>query len=275
MPQFWFGVAVENIPPTIAKQLKLRSDQGVMVVAVISGSPAEKAGLKADDLLIELNGKPLTSQEELARAANTIRPVEVDTGKGSSLVAPSDIAYLRVTTAPPSTSLPNPAPRLWPSPATPTLSRLATVREASNGIEVHNHVLPNGSTVYVGPGYQVDSKSQSTNMRVLRDAIGKGDTLVLTQETDDAGNVKNSISDGKTSYTIEPGKLDKLPANLRPLAQQMLSAQIAPAMKSEPQTPDDHFKAAERQIDDLKKQISELQQTITQNAAAKPVPVNK
>jgi len=67
-PQYWFGVAVENLPPAVAEHLKLRPDQGVMVSAVFENSPAAKAGLLPKDLLIELNGQPLTSQEELAIA---------------------------------------------------------------------------------------------------------------------------------------------------------------------------------------------------------------
>ena len=39
-PQYWYGVAVENLPPTIAKQLKLKADQGLMVIAVLPGTPA-------------------------------------------------------------------------------------------------------------------------------------------------------------------------------------------------------------------------------------------
>ncbi|HVT82730.1 MAG TPA: hypothetical protein VHM90_18980, partial [Phycisphaerae bacterium] len=145
----------------------------------------------------------------------------------------------------------------------------------SSGIEVRNYTLPNGSTVYVGPGYQVDSHSQSTNMRVLRDAVGKGDTLVLTQETDDAGNLKNMISDGKNSYTVEPGNLDKLPVNLRPLAQQMLAGQAGVAGKTEPLTTDDRLKILEQQNQELKKKLDQLEQLLIQNAPKAPAAQQK
>ena len=95
--QYWFGVAVENIPPAIAKQLKLKPDQGLMVVAVLPNSPAERAGLKAEDLLIELDGVALTSQEDLARAANTNRTYRVnnDTRLSMPLMKNSRITFLR------------------------------------------------------------------------------------------------------------------------------------------------------------------------------------
>ncbi len=276
-PQYWFGVAVENIPPTIAKQLKLRADQGVMIIAVLPGSPAEKAGLKADDLLIELNGKPLTSQEELARAANTPATVEVTTGKPGPLVPPSDIVYLRegnrdiahITPErrPPSMAVSGNNTKVFTLSGNPSVS---------NNLEVRNYTLPNGSTVYVGPGYQVDSKSQGTNMRVLRDAVGKGDTLVLTQETDESGKVKNIISDGKTSYIVEPGNLDTLPANLRPIARQMLAAQLSPATKTDPQsTLEQRLDRMEKQNQELQKKLDDLQQLLLQNAGMKPAPTKQ
>src|ERR1043165_210553 len=81
-PQYWFGVAVENIPPAFAKQLKLNPEQGVMVSAVFEGSPAAKAGPQPEDILIELNRVPLTSQEELARAANPPNASNASKGGG-------------------------------------------------------------------------------------------------------------------------------------------------------------------------------------------------
>jgi len=68
--QYWFGVSVQNLPPAVAKQLKLRADQGLMVLEVLPDSPAQRAELRAEDVLVEVDGTPLTSYEELARAAN-------------------------------------------------------------------------------------------------------------------------------------------------------------------------------------------------------------
>src|SRR4051794_35969824 len=86
--QRWFGVAVENIPPAIARQLKLKAGQGLMVSAVLPNSPAERAGLKAEDLLIEINDRQLTSQDDLYRAANPPADAKIALG-------PSRITYLR------------------------------------------------------------------------------------------------------------------------------------------------------------------------------------
>ena len=43
----------------------LPPQQGLKVRGVVQGSPAEKAGLKAGDVLLLLNGYPLDSREDL------------------------------------------------------------------------------------------------------------------------------------------------------------------------------------------------------------------
>ena len=46
-----------DITPDLAKLFGLEDNYGVIITGVIEGSPAEKAGLKADDVIIELNGE--------------------------------------------------------------------------------------------------------------------------------------------------------------------------------------------------------------------------
>ncbi len=62
------GVRVLPPSPTLAEQLDLPRGQGVVVEQVQPGSPAAKAGIKANDILLELAGKPVPSQpEQMAR----------------------------------------------------------------------------------------------------------------------------------------------------------------------------------------------------------------
>jgi len=51
------GVQVEKPSAALAEQLDLPADVGVVVAAVVAGSPAEKAGLKKNDVLVKLAGK--------------------------------------------------------------------------------------------------------------------------------------------------------------------------------------------------------------------------
>jgi len=56
------GIALEPLAPAMAKQLGLDPKvKGVLVGDVLKGSPAEKAGLKAGDVITGFNGNPVVS----------------------------------------------------------------------------------------------------------------------------------------------------------------------------------------------------------------------
>ena len=55
----WLGVYIQNITPELAQALDLPSMKGVLVSKVQKDSPAEKAGLKEEDVILALNGKSL------------------------------------------------------------------------------------------------------------------------------------------------------------------------------------------------------------------------
>ncbi len=56
------GIALEPLTPTMAKQLGLDPKaRGVLVADVLSGSPAEKAGLKPGDVITKFNDNPIQS----------------------------------------------------------------------------------------------------------------------------------------------------------------------------------------------------------------------
>lgn len=61
----WLGVEGINVPAQYAQQYGLNDSGGVMITRVLSGSPAEQAGLKRGDILLEINARKIPS----ARAA--------------------------------------------------------------------------------------------------------------------------------------------------------------------------------------------------------------
>ena len=60
------GLEVQGITPDLAAGLKLPLDEGVIVSDVIPGSPAEKAGLKVQDLVTSIDGRPVNNLPALA-----------------------------------------------------------------------------------------------------------------------------------------------------------------------------------------------------------------
>ncbi len=61
----WIGVASQDVTPDIAASLGLPAPQGALVAEVDSGSPGEKAGLKAGDLILRAAGRDIANPAAL------------------------------------------------------------------------------------------------------------------------------------------------------------------------------------------------------------------
>src|SRR4029077_14547131 len=59
------GVAIQDLPPDRAQALGTRRTQGAVIARVEPGSPAERAGLRTNDLVVAVNGAPMRSGTEL------------------------------------------------------------------------------------------------------------------------------------------------------------------------------------------------------------------
>lgn len=55
------GLVVQNITPEIARHLNLKDQKGVIVTDIQPGSSAENADLRAGDIIVEINKKPIRS----------------------------------------------------------------------------------------------------------------------------------------------------------------------------------------------------------------------
>jgi serine protease Do len=64
----WVGVAIQAVTPEIAASFGLKEAAGALVSDVISGSPAEKGGLKQGDIITSYNGKQIKTPNDLSLA---------------------------------------------------------------------------------------------------------------------------------------------------------------------------------------------------------------
>ncbi len=75
----WLGVMIQEVTPQIAKALGLKEPKGALVADVTPGSPADKAGIKRGDVILEYNGHKIQDMNELPRlVANTPVGKEVE-----------------------------------------------------------------------------------------------------------------------------------------------------------------------------------------------------
>jgi Do/DeqQ family serine protease len=81
------GVAIQDLTPDIAQALGTRHTQGAVIARVEAGSPAERAGLRTNDLVISVNGAPMRSGTELRNRVGLSRigdEVELTLERGGS-----------------------------------------------------------------------------------------------------------------------------------------------------------------------------------------------
>ncbi|WP_052545551.1 trypsin-like peptidase domain-containing protein [Candidatus Hepatobacter penaei] len=78
----WIGVHVQDVNQDIARSLKLKKPQGALVVDVIKGAPASKAGVKPWDLITKIDNTPIKNAAQTTKVVGRLpigkkTPVEV------------------------------------------------------------------------------------------------------------------------------------------------------------------------------------------------------
>ncbi|HSB12221.1 MAG TPA: PDZ domain-containing protein [Blastocatellia bacterium] len=83
----YLGVYLEEVTSERSKELGLKEERGAVVMKVVSGSPAEKAGLKENDVVVSFNGRRVDSVRELQRLLNETpadRTIQIEVIRGGS-----------------------------------------------------------------------------------------------------------------------------------------------------------------------------------------------
>ncbi len=63
----WIGVRIQAVTPELAESLGLDKARGALVAEVTAGGPAEKAGIKAQDIILSFDGKEIRESRALPR----------------------------------------------------------------------------------------------------------------------------------------------------------------------------------------------------------------
>ena len=68
----WLGVGIQDLNPELAEYYGLKAEKGVLVTQVFEGDPADKAGIKVNDIILFVDDKGVSTGRELsAMIANT------------------------------------------------------------------------------------------------------------------------------------------------------------------------------------------------------------
>jgi serine protease Do len=63
----YLGATIQNVTPEIAESIGMKGRKGALVAELVPGGPADKAGVQPGDVVVELNGHPVSSSIELTR----------------------------------------------------------------------------------------------------------------------------------------------------------------------------------------------------------------
>ena len=61
----YLGVSIQGLTPDLAKAMQIKDTKGALVAGVTKGSPAEAAGIKAGDVIVNFDGKDVTETSTL------------------------------------------------------------------------------------------------------------------------------------------------------------------------------------------------------------------
>ena len=77
----WLGVRIQTVSPELAEGLRLPQPKGALVASVTKDGPADKAGIKQGDVVLQFDGKEITQMRGLPRIV-----AETETGKTADVV---------------------------------------------------------------------------------------------------------------------------------------------------------------------------------------------
>ncbi|HEV8663340.1 MAG TPA: DegQ family serine endoprotease [Candidatus Methylomirabilis sp.] len=70
----WLGVQIQSLTEDLAAQFGVKPDEGVLIANVLKDGPAEKGGLKAGDVVLEVDGAKVTGVSQLQRLVAAVPP---------------------------------------------------------------------------------------------------------------------------------------------------------------------------------------------------------
>ena len=70
----WIGVGVQDMTRELSESFKLPEIRGALITEVFRGTPADKAGIKLGDILIAVEGKPVTDSSSMLNLVAALNP---------------------------------------------------------------------------------------------------------------------------------------------------------------------------------------------------------
>ncbi|MCD4726543.1 MAG: PDZ domain-containing protein [Pirellulales bacterium] len=245
---YWLGIRCFPVTPALRSQLSLPKKQGLLVVAVISKSPAMKAGLAPHDVLLRVGDKPLGEVRDLIAVIQETKDSKLKIAliRGGKRVAVEATLVKRPAEA---------RRKPGPPPKPPELSEPADWKKVQKWLE----------------GLRSDKEGQaerpSLQLRVFQPGAIVKDVLIsqrplpenMSVAISKEGNqpAKIVVRRGDKKWELTEKELGKLPANVRPFVEQMLGRGMPGKMQVKP-LPPGLDQRLERRFDEMNRRMDRL-----------------
>ena len=70
----WIGVEVDEVTPALAESFRLPAARGALVRGVLPGGPADRAGVRLGDVLVEIEGRPVSDPATVLNLVAALAP---------------------------------------------------------------------------------------------------------------------------------------------------------------------------------------------------------
>lgn len=70
----WLGIGIQEFTKELAESFGMKNTNGALVSGIQKGSPAEKAGLQAGDVIVKFDGKAIITSSDLPRVVGATKP---------------------------------------------------------------------------------------------------------------------------------------------------------------------------------------------------------
>jgi len=201
----YLGVLIQDVTPTLAREFRLKEKGGALVGDVTPKGPADKAGVRSGDVIVEFNGRPVPDSRQLKLLVAQAKPGSEATLK---LVRDGEPHTLGLTLK----ELPGPEQSAKAdrkaSEDTGTLNGVAvadldnrTRRELDTPPNVHGAVITD-----VAPdsaAYEAGLKPGDVILEINKQAVKNADDAVrLTEHPKDKTTLLRVWRDGNSRYVV-------------------------------------------------------------------------
>ena len=92
----WLGVSIQDLPKDLADYFGIEDRQGVLIADVVPGDPADQAGIKAQDIVLEINGEKVKDSKALLKK---VAKLKVGTTAKLKILRNGKTKYIKVKVA--------------------------------------------------------------------------------------------------------------------------------------------------------------------------------